>query len=206
MYVQIAKTFFDAVWKNAQQHRIRLYEYYRDDWTYHVKGLWATLRGHQHPCLTLVGSTNFGEYLYLNNHMKFLVHSTSYQESSSFAELGFKKFLCLRKRWCQILLLKIREFTWLVPSRGNARSDIKRTLFCTAVELCECSDVLDWCCFYQSEKNRLLGFGHRRSSTVQGDGCSTGCSHILENIYLTLPNSNVWRSPIMFYRWQLNEV
>ncbi|GAV08952.1 hypothetical protein RvY_18568 [Ramazzottius varieornatus] len=60
MYVQIARTFFDAIHSGAQQHRIKLYEYYRDKWTYHVKGLWATLKGQKNPCLTLVGSPNFG--------------------------------------------------------------------------------------------------------------------------------------------------
>ncbi|OQV19300.1 CDP-diacylglycerol--glycerol-3-phosphate 3-phosphatidyltransferase, mitochondrial [Hypsibius exemplaris] len=60
MYVQIAKTFFMAIHGHAQQHRIKLFEYYRDKWTYHVKGLWATLHGEQYPSLTLVGSPNFG--------------------------------------------------------------------------------------------------------------------------------------------------
>ncbi|XP_055332207.1 CDP-diacylglycerol--glycerol-3-phosphate 3-phosphatidyltransferase, mitochondrial-like [Paramacrobiotus metropolitanus] len=60
MYVQIAKTFFKHIQRHAQQHRVKLYEYYRDGWTYHVKGLWATLPGQQNPALTLVGSPNFG--------------------------------------------------------------------------------------------------------------------------------------------------
>ena len=45
MYVQIAKKFYQNVTGHAQQHRVKLYEYYREGWTYHVKGLWATLKG-----------------------------------------------------------------------------------------------------------------------------------------------------------------
>lgn len=48
----------------AQEARIRLWEYQRRSWTFHAKGLWISFnRGDPRPCLTLVGSPNFGKYL-----------------------------------------------------------------------------------------------------------------------------------------------
>ncbi|XP_063961961.1 CDP-diacylglycerol--glycerol-3-phosphate 3-phosphatidyltransferase, mitochondrial-like [Lytechinus pictus] len=59
-YTFIASQFFKAINQCQQQRRITLYEYYRDAWTFHVKGLWYYLPEESHPSLTLIGSPNFG--------------------------------------------------------------------------------------------------------------------------------------------------
>lgn len=60
-YSQIAKTFYRHLVEAGQQKRVHLYEYQRDNWTYHAKGLWYYLPDSQLPDLTVIGSSNFGE-------------------------------------------------------------------------------------------------------------------------------------------------
>uniref|UniRef100_A0AC11EH61 Phosphatidylglycerophosphate synthase 1 n=1 Tax=Ovis aries TaxID=9940 RepID=A0AC11EH61_SHEEP len=59
-YVHIERQFYSAVCSLGQQERVRLQEYWRRDWTFHAKGLWLYLAGSSLPCLTLIGSPNFG--------------------------------------------------------------------------------------------------------------------------------------------------
>uniref|UniRef100_A0A8C5R0N1 CDP-diacylglycerol--glycerol-3-phosphate 3-phosphatidyltransferase n=1 Tax=Leptobrachium leishanense TaxID=445787 RepID=A0A8C5R0N1_9ANUR len=59
-YVHIERQFYDELSRQGQQHRVRLQEYFRDLWTFHAKGLWLYPAGAQLPCLTLIGSPNFG--------------------------------------------------------------------------------------------------------------------------------------------------
>ncbi|XP_051792511.1 CDP-diacylglycerol--glycerol-3-phosphate 3-phosphatidyltransferase, mitochondrial isoform X2 [Erpetoichthys calabaricus] len=59
-YVHIAKQFYDRVCQQGQQNRIQLLEYFRSNWTFHAKGLWYYLKETDRPCLTLIGSPNFG--------------------------------------------------------------------------------------------------------------------------------------------------
>ncbi|XP_062976208.1 CDP-diacylglycerol--glycerol-3-phosphate 3-phosphatidyltransferase, mitochondrial isoform X2 [Elgaria multicarinata webbii] len=59
-YVHIERQFFSEVCCLGQQERIRLQEYCRNGWTFHAKGLWLYLAGSNLPCLTLIGSPNFG--------------------------------------------------------------------------------------------------------------------------------------------------
>ncbi|XP_074648127.1 CDP-diacylglycerol--glycerol-3-phosphate 3-phosphatidyltransferase, mitochondrial-like [Tubulanus polymorphus] len=59
-YTYIAKNFYERVCSLGQTTRVELYEYYRDKWTFHVKGLWYYLPGQTLPTLTLIGSPNFG--------------------------------------------------------------------------------------------------------------------------------------------------
>ncbi|KAL0964693.1 hypothetical protein UPYG_G00327680 [Umbra pygmaea] len=59
-YVHIARQFHSKVSQLRQQDRVRLHEYHRAQWTFHAKGLWYYLRGQVRPCLTLIGSPNFG--------------------------------------------------------------------------------------------------------------------------------------------------
>ncbi|XP_057681617.1 CDP-diacylglycerol--glycerol-3-phosphate 3-phosphatidyltransferase, mitochondrial isoform X2 [Corythoichthys intestinalis] len=59
-YTHIARQFYERVRQLGQQGRIRLQEYHRPQWTFHAKGLWYYLYGHDRPCLTLIGSPNFG--------------------------------------------------------------------------------------------------------------------------------------------------
>lgn len=59
-YTLISKQFFDKVQTRGSSERIRLFEYYRDKWTFHSKGLWYYLPGSSYPIATMVGSANFG--------------------------------------------------------------------------------------------------------------------------------------------------
>ncbi|XP_077594640.1 CDP-diacylglycerol--glycerol-3-phosphate 3-phosphatidyltransferase, mitochondrial isoform X1 [Stigmatopora nigra] len=59
-YTHIARQFYRRVRQLGQQGRIRLREYHRPQWTFHAKGLWYYLYGQDRPCLTLIGSPNFG--------------------------------------------------------------------------------------------------------------------------------------------------
>lgn len=45
----------------GKEHRIRLFEYEKPEWTYHAKGLWYYLPDGDLPAMTLIGSSNFGE-------------------------------------------------------------------------------------------------------------------------------------------------
>ncbi|KAJ8377681.1 hypothetical protein AAFF_G00255260 [Aldrovandia affinis] len=59
-YTHIAQQFYSKVCHLGQQHRVRLHEFHRLHWTFHAKGLWYYLHGCDRPCLTLIGSPNFG--------------------------------------------------------------------------------------------------------------------------------------------------
>uniref|UniRef100_A0A8C5DLF2 CDP-diacylglycerol--glycerol-3-phosphate 3-phosphatidyltransferase n=1 Tax=Gouania willdenowi TaxID=441366 RepID=A0A8C5DLF2_GOUWI len=59
-YVHIARQFYNQVCQLGQQQRVHLHEYHRSQWTFHAKGLWYYLQGQPRPCLTLIGSPNFG--------------------------------------------------------------------------------------------------------------------------------------------------
>ncbi|KYO41014.1 CDP-diacylglycerol--glycerol-3-phosphate 3-phosphatidyltransferase, mitochondrial isoform B [Alligator mississippiensis] len=59
-YVYIEHQFYNEVCCLGQQERVRLQEYFRNGWTFHAKGLWLYLAGSTLPCLTLIGSPNFG--------------------------------------------------------------------------------------------------------------------------------------------------
>ncbi|EPY86793.1 phosphatidylglycerophosphate synthase-like protein [Camelus ferus] len=59
-YVHIEQQFFSEVCSLGQQARVQLQEYWRRGWTFHAKGLWLYLTGSSLPCLTLIGSPNFG--------------------------------------------------------------------------------------------------------------------------------------------------
>uniref|UniRef100_A0A8C8S5M5 CDP-diacylglycerol--glycerol-3-phosphate 3-phosphatidyltransferase n=1 Tax=Pelusios castaneus TaxID=367368 RepID=A0A8C8S5M5_9SAUR len=59
-YVYIAHQFYSEVCCLGQRDRVQLQEYSRNGWTFHAKGLWLYLAGSRLPCLTLIGSPNFG--------------------------------------------------------------------------------------------------------------------------------------------------
>uniref|UniRef100_A0A3B4UKU3 CDP-diacylglycerol--glycerol-3-phosphate 3-phosphatidyltransferase n=1 Tax=Seriola dumerili TaxID=41447 RepID=A0A3B4UKU3_SERDU len=59
-YIHIARQFYNRVCQLGQQERVHLHEYHRAQWTFHAKGLWYYLQGQDRPCLTLIGSPNFG--------------------------------------------------------------------------------------------------------------------------------------------------
>ncbi|XP_061913164.1 CDP-diacylglycerol--glycerol-3-phosphate 3-phosphatidyltransferase, mitochondrial [Entelurus aequoreus] len=59
-YTHIAAQFYERVCRLGQRDRVHLHEYHRPKWTFHAKGLWYYLQGQDQPCLTLIGSPNFG--------------------------------------------------------------------------------------------------------------------------------------------------
>ena len=59
-YTKIEESFIKYCNNMGQQKRVTLWEFIRPGWTYHAKGLWYSLPGQVQPCLTLIGSPNFG--------------------------------------------------------------------------------------------------------------------------------------------------
>ncbi|KAK4874833.1 hypothetical protein RN001_014193 [Aquatica leii] len=60
-YSLIAQYFKTKLQKFGQSQRVTFQEYLREGWTYHGKGLWYYPPENQLPCMTLIGSPNFGE-------------------------------------------------------------------------------------------------------------------------------------------------
>ena len=65
MYVHFAKKFLEAVSSHGFEDRVQYFEYLREGWTFHGKGLWYYLPGERLPSLSLVGSSNYGKVDYL---------------------------------------------------------------------------------------------------------------------------------------------
>lgn len=60
-YTLLAYQFYRRVIDKALETHIRLWEYRRQNWTFHAKGLWISFgREDPRPSFTLVGSPNFG--------------------------------------------------------------------------------------------------------------------------------------------------
>ncbi|XP_060523302.1 CDP-diacylglycerol--glycerol-3-phosphate 3-phosphatidyltransferase, mitochondrial [Cylas formicarius] len=60
-YSLIAHEFQKQLRYRDQQSRIILLEYLKNGWTYHAKGLWYYPENSQMPCMTMIGSPNFGD-------------------------------------------------------------------------------------------------------------------------------------------------
>ncbi|XP_050295706.1 CDP-diacylglycerol--glycerol-3-phosphate 3-phosphatidyltransferase, mitochondrial isoform X2 [Anthonomus grandis grandis] len=60
-YSLIAEKFRRMCEVHHQQYRIKLLEYMRKGWTYHGKGLWYYPPKSKYPCLSIIGSPNFGD-------------------------------------------------------------------------------------------------------------------------------------------------
>jgi CDP-diacylglycerol--glycerol-3-phosphate 3-phosphatidyltransferase len=59
-YTFLEREFLGRVAEAQCDERVALCEYTRPDWTFHAKGLWATLPNESAPALTFIGSPNFG--------------------------------------------------------------------------------------------------------------------------------------------------
>ena len=49
------------------KNKIKIYEYFKDGWSYHSKGIWLYEKDKKYPSLTIIGSSNFSKnrfYLY----------------------------------------------------------------------------------------------------------------------------------------------
>lgn len=60
-YTLIARQFYEKIKQQGQESRISLLEYERNSWTYHAKGIWYTPKASTSPCMTVIGSSNYGE-------------------------------------------------------------------------------------------------------------------------------------------------
>ncbi|XP_064471512.1 CDP-diacylglycerol--glycerol-3-phosphate 3-phosphatidyltransferase, mitochondrial-like [Ornithodoros turicata] len=58
MYTWLARQFWEGLGPSRQH--IEMAEYEHPGWTFHSKGLWYQAPGQPKPCLTLIGSPNFG--------------------------------------------------------------------------------------------------------------------------------------------------
>ncbi|KAL7635170.1 UNVERIFIED_CONTAM: hypothetical protein RMT77_014156 [Armadillidium vulgare] len=59
-YTKLCKDFYEKVQNSSSNNRIEIYEYQRDGWTFHAKGLWYFPERESTPSATLIGSPNFG--------------------------------------------------------------------------------------------------------------------------------------------------
>ncbi len=60
-YDYMEQQFFHRVQRQGRQDEIKIFEYLRKGWTFHAKGLWLFAPGDTKPCLTIIGSSNFGQ-------------------------------------------------------------------------------------------------------------------------------------------------
>lgn len=60
-YSLIARKFYEQIKQYGHENRISLLEYEREKWTYHAKGLWYHHNRSDLPCMTIIGSSNYGE-------------------------------------------------------------------------------------------------------------------------------------------------
>ena len=58
LYTSVTYQFIKQL---SNQPNIRYYEYNRENWSYHCKGIWYTASGQSIPNVTLIGSSNFGQ-------------------------------------------------------------------------------------------------------------------------------------------------
>lgn len=71
-YRVIERSFFNKIAKFKQADRVTIWEFARSGWTYHAKGLWYFPPRQQNPCLTLIGSPNFGKFSGRKNGLVWL--------------------------------------------------------------------------------------------------------------------------------------
>jgi len=78
-YTLLAYQFYRRLMDRAHGARIRLWEYQRQHWTFHAKGLWISFNNANdpRPCFTLIGSPNFGNcsnlfYCPVQNFKKYI--------------------------------------------------------------------------------------------------------------------------------------
>ncbi|XP_077980531.1 CDP-diacylglycerol--glycerol-3-phosphate 3-phosphatidyltransferase, mitochondrial-like [Glandiceps talaboti] len=122
-YTYIAKHFYARLCKHNQLHRIRLYEYYRDKWTFHAKGLWYYFPHQVLPSLSLLGSTNFGyrsvkrdlevqlAIVTVNEELRKQLHEEQkslYERSTQVSEATFEQAERFVPYWVRI----VTRFIW----------------------------------------------------------------------------------------------
>ncbi|XP_020501878.1 CDP-diacylglycerol--glycerol-3-phosphate 3-phosphatidyltransferase, mitochondrial [Labrus bergylta] len=124
-YIHIARQFYNQVCRLGQQERIHLHEYHRSQWTFHAKGLWYYLQGQGRPCLTLIGSPNFG-YRSVHRDLEAQIaivteneelqsqlqeeQETLYQRSSEVSDSTFEQPDRHVKLWVKLVTPLIKNF------------------------------------------------------------------------------------------------
>ncbi|KAI6654302.1 CDP-diacylglycerol--glycerol-3-phosphate 3-phosphatidyltransferase, mitochondrial isoform X1 [Oopsacas minuta] len=58
MYLQLSNQFLELI-KDSNKH-IKYYEFQKENWSFHAKGIWYYKNGDDFPFLTLIGSPNYG--------------------------------------------------------------------------------------------------------------------------------------------------
>lgn len=112
-YTHLSARFLDRVAEAQRTNSIELKEWRRGTvgepggWTYHAKGLWATLPREEYPSLTFVGSSNYTKRSYsLDIEVGALVLTSDQELKRKFGE----------------------ETEWLQKySRAVSRDDLRRT-------------------------------------------------------------------------------
>lgn len=112
-YTHLSARFLDRVAEAQRTNVIELKEWRRGTvgepggWTYHAKGLWATLPREEYPSLTFVGSSNYTKRSYnLDIEVGALVVTSDQELKRKFGE----------------------ETEWLQKySRAVSRDDLRRT-------------------------------------------------------------------------------
>lgn len=81
IYTCIEQNFYEKVLKQKMTDRVKLYEYFKESWTFHAKGLWYTSdKGRNSmPTLTVIGSSNFG-YRSVDRDLEFQLAIYSHNE------------------------------------------------------------------------------------------------------------------------------
>lgn len=59
-YTLISQKFYELIAQKGDMDRLKLFEYVRNGWTFHAKGLWYYLPKSRLPVATMIGSPNFG--------------------------------------------------------------------------------------------------------------------------------------------------
>ena len=60
IYSAVAYDFICHVRESHNTERVALHEWRRQAWSYHAKGLWYQTAYQKYPCMTMIGSSNFG--------------------------------------------------------------------------------------------------------------------------------------------------
>ena len=63
MYNHFSRSFLEDVVESLNEKRVHYLEYLRPGWTFHGKGVWFYSQGEEWPVATLVGSSNYGEWV-----------------------------------------------------------------------------------------------------------------------------------------------
>jgi len=60
-YTCMERKFLKEISKKGREDAVSMHEYFRPGWTFHGKGLWYSEGKDQPPCMTFVGSPNYGQ-------------------------------------------------------------------------------------------------------------------------------------------------